>query len=93
MKWKHFDPVDGLSEEELQKMTSDELKAAEDECMMKNAWKVCEDVCSRIDGEPAPSGDMSSYVTNREGSFVVQYSEGQNEPIIFISKILPSILY
>ena len=26
-------------------------------CMEKNVWKVCEYLCSRIDGEPGPHGD------------------------------------
>ena len=35
--------------------------------MEKNAWKVCDDICSRIDGEPGPHGDMTAYVTARKG--------------------------
>lgn len=35
--------------------------------MEKNAWKVCEEVCSRIDGEPGPHGDMKAYVTEKKG--------------------------
>jgi len=68
--WEHFNAFDGMTEEEVQEMTSEEMKAAEDECMRKNAWKVCEDVCSKIDGEPAPSGDMTAYVTHKEGKLV-----------------------
>ena len=40
-------------------------------CMEKNVWKVCEYLCSRIDGEPGPHGDMTAYVTERKGiSFI-----------------------
>ena len=56
-----------MAEDQIENMTMEEVKAAEDECMMKNAWKVCEDVCSRIHSEPAPSGDMIAYVTQKEG--------------------------
>lgn len=75
IKWKYFDAFDGMTEEQVQEMTSEELKAAEDECMMKNAWKVCGDVRSRIDGEPAPSGDMTAYVTLHEGMLFIHINE------------------
>ena len=67
INWKHFNAADGMTEEHVEAMTSEQMKVAEDECMMRNAWKVCEDVCNRIDGEPAPSGDMTAYVTHKEG--------------------------
>jgi hypothetical protein len=65
--WKHFNAFDGMTEDQIQNMTIEEVKAAEDESMVKNAWKVCEDVCSRIHSEPAPSGDMTAYATQKEG--------------------------
>ena len=34
-----------------------ELDDLEKLCMEKNVWKVCEYLCSRIDGEPGPHGD------------------------------------
>lgn len=52
--WKHVNALDGMTAEQVQTMTSKQMKAAEGECMMKNAWKVCEDVYSRIECEPAP---------------------------------------
>ena len=70
VKWKYFNITDGMTEEQIQEMTNEEMKAAEDECMRKNAWTVCEDICSRIDGEPAPSGDITAYVTHKEGIFI-----------------------
>lgn len=66
MKWKYYKATDGLTAEQVEGMTNEELKSAEDDCMMKNAWKICEDVSNRIDGEPAPCGDMSSYVTKKK---------------------------
>ena len=65
----NFINITGMTVEQIQEMTNEEMIAAEDECMRRNAWKVCEDVCSRIDGEPAPSGDMTAYVTHKEGMF------------------------
>ena len=33
--------------------------------MERNAWRVSQDVVSRIDGEPGPAGDcMRAFVTN-----------------------------
>ena len=66
IKWRYFDATDGMTVEQIQEMTNEEMIAAEDECMRRNAWKVCEDVCSRIDGEPAPSGDMMT-MRRKEG--------------------------
>ena len=43
------------------------IKSLEAECMEKNAWQVCHDVASRINGEPAPCGDMIAYVTQKTG--------------------------
>ena len=45
-----------------------ELEDLEKLCMEKNVWKVCDDICSRIDGEPGPHGDMTAYVTARKVS-------------------------
>ena len=36
--------------------------------MEKNAWRVCGDVCARINGEPGPCGDMTAYVTQKSGN-------------------------
>lgn len=65
MKWQHYKALEGLSEEELEKITLEEIKSLEAECLEKNAWKVCHDVATRINGEPAPCGDMTAYVTQR----------------------------
>lgn len=43
--------------------------------MEKNVWKVCEDLCSRIDGEPGAHGDMTAYVTERKGVSFMSVSD------------------
>lgn len=73
IKRRYFSATDGMTVEQIQEMTNEEMIAVEDECMRKNAWKVCEDVCSRIDGKPAPSGDTTAYVTHKEGMFVCTF--------------------
>ena len=44
-------------------------------CMEKNVWKVCEYLCSRIDGEPGPHGDMTAYVTERKGISFIHFHQ------------------
>ena len=54
-----------MSREELHKLTVDEYKELEAKTMERNAWRVSQDVVSRIDGEPGPAGDcMRAFVTN-----------------------------
>ena len=58
-------PTDNMSREELHKLTVDEYKELEAKTMERNAWRVSQDVVSRIDGEPGPAGDcMRAFVTN-----------------------------
>jgi hypothetical protein len=56
--WDYFNPQSIHTMDELKAMTQDQLEAAEEECMEKNAWRVCEDVCQRVHMEPGPAGDM-----------------------------------
>ena len=43
------------------------MKELEAEAVERNAWRVAQDVVSRIDGEPGPTGDcMKAFVTNRK---------------------------
>ena len=57
-----------MSREELHKLTVDEYKELEANTMERNAWRVSQDVVSRIDGEPGPAGDcMRAFVTVVDG--------------------------
>ena len=67
MKWQYYKALEGLTEDELEKLTLEEIKSLEADCMEQNAWRVCHDVATRINGEPAPCGDMIDYVTQRTG--------------------------
>lgn len=66
IKWQYFS-LDDLSCEEKGQLSAEEIKAYEENCMEKNAWKVCSEVCCRINGEPAPCGDMTAHVTYKPG--------------------------
>lgn len=74
IKWQYHKALEGLTEDEVEKICLEEIKGMEAECMEKNAWQVCHDVASRIDGEPAPCGDMIAYVTQRTGIYASKTS-------------------
>lgn len=58
----------GLQEEDLKKKSKKEsVEELEDDRMMKNAWRVAEEVRLRIDGEPAPKGFLHAIVSERQG--------------------------
>ena len=43
------------------------MKELEADAVERNAWRVAQDVVSRINGEPGPTGDcMKAFVTNRK---------------------------
>ena len=67
LKWEYFKPTDGMSKEEIKTLTDEEIKKLEAETMERNAWRVSQDVVSRIDGEPGPAGDcMKAFITNKK---------------------------
>ena len=47
--------------EELQKMTSSELESYELKRMQYNAFKVCEEAVSRVDGAPGPGSYLDAF--------------------------------
>ena len=52
------------------------MKELEADAVERNAWRVAQDVVSRINGEPGPTGDcMKAFVTNRKEQqiFFFQY--------------------
>ena len=53
----YFKPTDNMIQEELHELTVDQYKELEAKRMERNAWRVSQDVVSRIDGEPGPAGD------------------------------------
>ena len=64
LKWKYYDALDGLTEDEIKALSLDEVKKREELAMEKNAWRVSKDVAERINHEPGPAGDyMQSFLT------------------------------
>ncbi len=87
LQWEYFKPTDNMSEEEIQKLTVAEYKELEAGTMERNAWRVAQDVVSRIDGEPGPAGDcMKAYVTNAKeqqfffnSEYLQEYNAGKSK--------------
>ena len=48
-------------------MSPKELEEFENDRMMKNAWRVTEEVQLRIDGEPAPKRFLGAIVSEKPG--------------------------
>ena len=87
LHWEYFQPTDLISEEELKTLTVEEMRELEAEEVERNAWRVAQDVVSRIDGEPGPAGDcMKAFVTNRKEQqflfnteYIQQYNASKSE--------------
>ena len=47
IKWQYHKALESLTENEIQKLSLEEINSMEAECMEKNAWQVCHDVASR----------------------------------------------
>ena len=51
LHWEYYQPTDLISEEELKTLTAEEMKDLEAEVVKRNAWRVAQDVVSRIDDD------------------------------------------
>ena len=60
LDWKYKGEFDDLMEHEKQKMTFENLESLELEPMKFNAFKVCSELTSRMDGVPMLNGFMKS---------------------------------
>ena len=61
IEWEYKKLLDDQSLEELQKMTSSELESYELKRMQYNAFKVCEEAVSRVDGAPGLGGYLKAF--------------------------------
>ena len=86
-KWENFKPFDGLTSEEIDELSPNELKEKEDLCMEKNAWRLARDVAAMIDDEPGLTGNfIKCYVTRQEKSqfffnqpYLMKYAPAKTE--------------
>ena len=65
LEWEYKRPLEGLTEENLREITSEDLVRLELQRMEYNAYKVCEEVGHRIDGATAPGGYLNGYVSEK----------------------------
>ena len=56
---------EGLTNEQIEQMTLAEIEDCELKRMEYNAFKVCDELCCRIDGAPAPNGYMKAYTSQK----------------------------
>ena len=67
LQWNYYGPLDNLDEDEIKKLSVEDVKQLEEDAMQKNVWRVAKDVTERIQDEPGPAGDfMKAFVTPRE---------------------------
>lgn len=58
LHWEKYKPLEGMSEEEIKKMSIEDIEDNERQCNERNAWYVAEQLAMRIDDEPGPGGDF-----------------------------------
>ncbi|XP_035659798.1 uncharacterized protein LOC118404665 [Branchiostoma floridae] len=68
IRWQHFSPLHGLTEEDLSTMTRSSLEDHRQKMEEKNAWAVAEEIRLRIDDSPAPTGFIKSFIVDQPGS-------------------------
>ena len=66
INWEYKEQYEGLSDNDLQKMSYAELESHELDRMKFNAFKVCDELNMRIDGAPAPNGFMKAYTSEKK---------------------------
>ena len=65
--WEYKECYNGLSHEQLDQMTLEELEESEHQRMEYNAFKVCDEITLRTDGAPAPGGYMKAFTSEHLG--------------------------
>ncbi|CAB4035148.1 Transient receptor potential cation channel subfamily A member 1 [Paramuricea clavata] len=67
LHWEYYKELEGLTEDEVAEMSLKEVEEFENNRMVKNAWRVAEEVHIHINGEPATKGFIASAVSERPG--------------------------
>ena len=63
--WEYKQQYEGFSEDQLSQMSIEDLEKSELDRMKYNAYKVCDELTVRIDGAPAPGGQMKAYSSEK----------------------------
>ncbi len=61
--WEYKKCYDGLSDEQLDQMTLEQLEESAHQVMEHNVFKVCDEITLRTDGAPAPGGYMKAFTS------------------------------
>jgi hypothetical protein len=61
--WETFKQFEGMSEEEIRKISIKEYEKYEMERMEKNAWHVAKEITKRIDEAPVLSTNIKAYLS------------------------------
>ena len=67
MRWQYYKAFDGLTEEEIQALSLDDVKHREELAMEQKAWRVAKDVAERINHEPGPADFIQSHLSPQKG--------------------------
>ncbi|CAG2257072.1 unnamed protein product [Mytilus edulis] len=64
LKWDYHDAFEGMTSNDIQELTREEVEKRKSEAMEKNAWTTAEQVRLRIDDKKGPAGDfLKAYLT------------------------------
>ena len=84
--WDYFPKFSDVTDEEISNWTVQEHEIYEWERMEKNAFAVCEEVNSRVDGAATVDGYMKSYVSKHtdefffwDGKFLKEFIDNENK--------------
>lgn len=69
LEWNHYKRFDGMTDDEIAKLTVKEFDEREMQRMEKNAWHCAEEIRRRVDGAPVFSEFIKSYLTPKESCF------------------------
>ena len=68
LEWENFHPLKGLTDEQINQLSIEDLETRERQSAEKNAWHVAQELTLRMDDEPGPGGDfMIANVSERLG--------------------------
>ena len=57
LQWETVSPLQGLTDEQIEQLTIEEIKEREKNVSEINAWHVAKELAVRVDDEPGPGGD------------------------------------
>ena len=57
LQWETVSPLQGLTDEQIEQLTIEEIEEREKNVSEINAWHVAKELAVRVDDEPGPGGD------------------------------------